>query len=62
MIDSVSARRGGVSHQIFKKSGDGRVEGLRGFAGKVWSLYGRGYSFYIKYKLKAEVFNDQKCL
>ena len=59
--------RGGgwASYQIFKKGGAWQVPNFkRGLAGKeeVTFFRGLGCSFYMKNKLKSEIFNDKKSL
>ena len=56
-----------TSDQFFKKGGGGGgltgSQILEGIAGKEWVTFFReDYSFYIKNKLKSQIFNDQKSL
>ena len=57
--------RGWSSCQIFKKGIDvvAGSQFLEGVAGKEWGdLFQRGCSFYMKIKLKSEIYNDKKSL
>ena len=56
--------RGWASNQISQRGGGGRLDRISGFRGGSWERGGDffqgGCSFYIKIKLKSEIFHDKK--